>query len=570
MIPLSSQDESFLKMESPTTPAHIGGLEIYRLPPDAGSDFMQKLYRSLRAAPVRAEPFNYMLVTRTPPVAKAAGWLKGKPKTKPVRGWEIVDVDAADHVHMHALPWPGGQRELGELVSRLHSIPLDFSRPLWEVHVIEGLEGGRYAVYTKLHHSQFDGMRGMALMKHIRSPDPKVRNLPPIWAVDLPKTELKPARKGKEASVAAVRPLDKLASWGKALSEIAEARRAEVGSGVVAPMSAPPSIFNGTLTARRRLGTQTISIERLRAIGAAATDGATVNEVLLAVIGGALRRYLKEREALPETPLVALVPVAVPRKDDRSVGNAVSQILVSLGTEIANHKQRLRAVATSSQANKKLMKGMEPEVYEHYTEMGMIPQYLASKTRFSDRVLNANIAISNVPGPREPQYVNGALVESQYSTSLLIPGQALNITAVSNRGDLDLGVLACPDLCASPQKIAVYIGEEVALLERALGLSGAAGKTASKSATKSARPAARKAPAKKAATQPVAAQPAKAAAKKPAKKAAPKSVTKAVKKAAKKSAAKPAAKVARQPRAAKAASGPAVAPVAITPSAAAE
>lgn len=539
MIPLNAQDEAFLKYETQSTRAHVGGLEILRLPADAGPDFMQKLYRSLRSAPVRAEPFNYLLVSHKPETAGKRGWIKGRS----VRAWEIVEVDAADHVHMHALPWPGGQRELGELVSRLHSIPLDPGRPLWEVHVIEGLEGGRYAVYTKVHHSQFDGVRGMALAKFTRSPDPKVRGLPPLWAVELPKSETKPERKGRARktahAAAAAGPLDDIANWGKAIVELAQVRLGASKRGLVAPLSSPASIFNGQLTARRRLGTQSVPIERLRAIGAAFEGGATVNEVLLAVIGGALRRYLKERDALPDASLTATVPVALPRGEDHSGGNAVGQILVALGTDIASPKPRLKSVVASSHANKELMKGMDPEVYDHYTMAAMIPQFLAARTPFGDRVLNSNLTISNVPGPREPQYVNGALIEHQYTTSLLLPGQALNITAIANRGALDIGVLACPDLCASPQKIAVYLGEEVALLEKALGIAGAAArKAAPPRPRKSTQAAAEKTAAtpKKTAKTAKASKVAKTAA--APRKAATKTTPQAAKPAAKKAAAK--------------------------------
>lgn len=522
---LNSQDEYFLDTDTPTAPTHIGGLEIYRLPPGAGRDFMQKLYTQLKNSPVRAEPFNYKLVTQQPeqekaPAPKGLAWLRPqprKPKAKPVRGWEILDqVKVEDHVHLHALPRPGGQRELGELVSRLHVNRLDRSRPLWETHLIEGLEGGRYAVYVKLHHSQFDGKRGMSLAPYTRSPKASKRGLPPIWSVEIDK----PVRTGKPGPAAEPSRLKSLASWGKALSSMSQARKNKPGEGVIAPYSAPPTILNGPLTARRRLGTQSLPIDRMKALGAAVEGGATVNEILLAVCGGALRRYLLDQKALPEQPLIAACPVAMPRKEDGAAGNAVGQILVSLGTHVADPRQRLLAVVASSKANKGLMKEIEGDAYAHYTELSMIPQVLAAKGGFGHKVLNANLVISNVPGPREPQYVNGALLESMYSASMLLAGQALNIT-VSNIGDnLDVGIMACPDLCPSPQKIAVYAGEELAILERAMGLKAPARQAASKPSARK-RPAAKSpAPRKAAAKKPAATKP---AAKKPvAKKAAAK------------------------------------------------
>ena len=287
-----------------------------------------------------------------------------------------------------------------------------------------------------------------------------------MWAVELPGRGDKGAqRRAKEPST-----LGSLASWGKAVRSMAAARGNEPGEGVIAPYSAPATILNGPLTARRRLGTQTLSLARLKAIGAAVEGGATVNEVLLAVCGGALRRYLVDRDALPKEPLIAACPVAMERKDDAASGNAVGQILVSLCTHIASPKRRLQAVVASSRANKGLMKDLGADSYAHYTELSMIPQVLAARLPFGHKVLNANLVISNVPGPREPQYVNGARLESTYTTSLLLAGQALNITVCSFADQLDMGILACPDLCPSPQRIAVYAGEEVAVLEDALDL----------------------------------------------------------------------------------------------------
>lgn len=534
---ISSQDEYFLDSDTPTAPTHIGGLEIYRLPPGAGPDFMHKLYTKLKNSPVRAEPFNYKLVTKQPEEDKAAAktgldWLRPAPKkqkkAKPERGWEIVDkINVEDHLYLHALPKPGGQRELGELVSRLHVNRLDRSRPLWETHLIEGLEGGRYAVYQKLHHSQFDGKRGMSLAPATRSTKASARGLPPVWAVQLDK-----APRTDKPKVVAEPPskLKALASWGKALSSMSDARKNKAGEGVIAPYTAPQSILNGPLTARRRLGTQSLNIARMKALGAVIDGGATVNEILLAVCGGALRRYLLDLNALPEHPLIAACPVAMPRKDDSAVGNAVGQVLVSLGTQIADPKQRLLAVVASSRANKALMKSIEGEAYEHYTELSMVPQVLAAKGGFGHKVLNANLVISNVPGPREAQYVNGAQLESMFAASMLLAGQALNITVSSFDGKLDMGIMACPDLCPSPQKIAIYAGEELAILERAMGLKAPARKSPSKTAARK-KPAVKKSAPNKTAPKEA-----------PAKKATPKKppVRKAV--ATKAASQKPAAK----------------------------
>ena len=190
----------------------------------------------------------------------------------------------------------------------------------------------------------------------------------------------------------------------------------------------------------------------------------------------------------------------------------MGQILVSLCTHVANPRQRLLAVVKSSRANKGLMKDLDADAYAHYTELSMMPQVLAAKTQFGHKVLNGNLVISNVPGPRETQYVNGARLDAMYSASMLLAGQALNITVCNFGDNLDMGIMACPDLCPSPQRIAVYAGEELAILEEAMGL---------KPSRTPRRAAPRKAEARKPAGQTAAAK--KVAAKKAApKKAAPK------------------------------------------------
>ena len=530
---LNAQDEYFLDTDTPTAPTHIGGLEIFELPKGAGRDFMQKLYAYMKNSPVRAEPFNYKLDTIEPEEeakgGDALGWLRPpaarRKKPKPQRVWKKLDhVNPEEHIYLHALPRPGGQRELGELVSRLHVNRLDRSRPLWEVHLIEGLEGGRFAVYNKLHHSQFDGKRGMALSRYMRSTNAAVRNLPPIWAVDLSKHTARDPAAPPPAPAKEPSGFDKLAAWGKALKTMSDARDHKAGEGVIAPYSAPATILNGPLTSRRRLGTVSLSIPRMKALGAAVEGGATVNEILLAVCGGALRRYLQDRDALPKEPLIAACPVAQARKENAAAGNAVGQILVSLCTHVANPRQRLLAVVKSSRANKGLMKDLDADAYAHYTELSMMPQVLAAKTQFGHKVLNGNLVISNVPGPRETQYVNGARLDAMYSASMLLAGQALNITVCNFGDNLDMGIMACPDLCPSPQRIAVYAGEELAILEEAMGLkpSRTPRRVAPRKAT-ARKPAGQTAAAKKVAAKKAA--PKKAAPKKAApKKAAPKAM----------------------------------------------
>lgn len=248
----------------------------------------------------------------------------------------------------------------------------------------------------KLHHSQFDGKRGVSLAQYTRSTKPSVRGLLPIWAVDLSKHR---ERRGRASVQQPPKPADSISSLHGA--RLCRRLRAvlghDAGPGVIVPYTAPASILNGPLTPRRRLGTVSLSIPRIRALGAAVEGGATVNEIVLAVGGGALRRYLKDRDALPREPLIAACPVALTRKDGAAAGNAVGQILVSLETHVGHPTQRLRGVVASSRANKALMQSLDQDAYFNYLNLTMMPQALVTKTRHGHKVLNANLVISNVP-----------------------------------------------------------------------------------------------------------------------------------------------------------------------------
>lgn len=447
-------DAAFLLGETRNTPLHVAGLNVFKVPRGAPAHYTSQLYRWLRRQPVTAEPFNYQLT----------GGLAGKL----LPSWEIRDdVDLDYHLRFSALPHPGGERELGVLVSRLHSIPMDLARPLWEYHLIEGLAGNRFAVYLKLHHALVDGIRAMRLTA--LSVDGPQGFAPPIWAANLGdefahRTSTNPLL-GRVAAllrdeISALPSLGRgLAATAKAAAHISE------DPDFASITEAPRTMFNVRIGAQRRVATQRVSLERIKAIGHA--TGGTVNDVVLAICSGALRRYLQARGQLPERSMIAVVPVALSRNEHDAAGNAVSTVLVRLGTDVADVRQRFEIVRRSSLAGKAHLKQMTRTAVLQYTMITASPVLLEA---WLPGVLAAvpplyNVLISNVPGPQQKLHFHGAELEAWYPVSQIGQGQALNITVLSYAGELAFGLVACPDRVPSVQRLAIHLLEALEELE---------------------------------------------------------------------------------------------------------
>jgi diacylglycerol O-acyltransferase len=451
--PLNLLDLSFVLMETRQTPMHVAGLQTFLPPPGAPRDYGKQVYEYLRSFPVTAAPFNYRL--------RSLGPSKLRPS------FEVVDkVDLDYHLRHSALPYPGGERELGILVSRLHSNPMDMDRPLWEVHLIEGLHGGRFAMYGKLHHSLADGVAGVGLLNF--SDDQKSSRTPPIWAADRPRKERSGPHVGaygvlKSALAQQARSLPSLASG------LAGAAKASLGfkddPDFASLTESPRTIFNTSITSQRRVATQATTLERMKAIGEAA--GGSVNDVLLAACSGALRRYLDEIGELPAKSLVCSIPVALPRDTSEAGGNAISFANVKLATDIEDVRERFETIRRSSAAGRTYLKQMSASALINYTVLISSPQMLTRLPGLSSRVPPIyNVIVSNVPGPRGKLYFLGAEMEAYYPVSALAHGQALNVTVMSYAGGLYFGFTACPDKVPHVQRLAVYTGEALDELEK--------------------------------------------------------------------------------------------------------
>ncbi len=471
-------DAMFLWGESNTTMMHVASLMPYSPPEGAGPEFLGELYDELLAAPV-ASPWNLRLTH--PHMLR-----------HPRQSWKVDDhFDIDYHVRRSALPRPGDERELGVVVSRLHSHQLDFTRPPWELHIIEGLEGGRFAFYTKVHHSLVDGFSAVRLQARSMSADPEDREMPFFFSVapgGAPRPRAAPVESGSgtlpgravQAATAparaAVRLGGTLATAG--LGTAKAVAGVELGSrssdrGLKSTMQAPHTMLNARTGRNRRLATQDVELDRVRAVAKAA--GGTVNDVVMAMCGGALRRYLVELDELPHRPLVAFVPVNIRKNGDSGGGNKVGATLASLATDREDARERMEAVVSSSRAAKGQMADLSQLGVLAYSGYLLAPGGLQVLEAVTDVALPAttsfNLCISNLPGPQQPLYLRGARCEAIYPMSIPIHGMALNVTVESYAGNLDFGFIGCRDAVPSLQRLAVYTGEELDLLEEAYGVA---------------------------------------------------------------------------------------------------
>lgn len=232
--------------------------------------------------------------------------------------------------------------------------------------------------------------------------------------------------------------------------------------------------FNGRIGRNRRFATQQVSLDRLRAVAKSANG--TVNDVVLTLAGASLRKFLLERGALPERPLLAMVPVSGRSKEDTGGGNAVGAMLASLGTDVADPAKRLHAVIASTKAGKEQLQGMSREAVVQFGMMLFSPFGLQVGTGLVGRIRPVfNVVVSNVPGPETPLYFRGARLEASYPMSIPVHGLALNITCQSYNGTLNFGFIACRDTLPHMQRIAVYTGEALTELRARTGLGSRRG-----------------------------------------------------------------------------------------------
>jgi diacylglycerol O-acyltransferase len=473
---LAPQDAMFLVGESREQPMHVGGLLLFDRPEGAGPDYLSALYREL-VNDVKVHPLFARRVRRGP----AGLW-----------SWEPdEDIDLEYHVRLSGLARPGRIRELLELTSRLHGTLLDRNRPLWEMYLIDGVQGRRFAIYTKVHHAMIDGVSALRLLQSTLTTDPERTGMPLTYALPVTPRGLAGPSSGNGRSVQAlaVGAGRAVAGVGKAAAGVARVVGDAVGLSPLAARSvlrartdpsasaftAPRSILNVPVSAARRFAAQSWPMERLDNIRTA--TGATVNDVVLAICAGALRRYLLEQDALPAKPLIALVPVSVRAKGidahggsggDNS-GNALATLLCDLATDEPDPATRLARVRASTKRGKEMLSNLSPTQNLILGALGlgaagagsMVPG-LAGRA-----VPPYNLVISNVPGPVDQTlYWNGARLHGMYPASVVFNGQALNITVTSSDHHLHVGLTGCRRRVPHLQHLLGHLEDAITELEQ--------------------------------------------------------------------------------------------------------
>ena len=454
-------DAMFLWAESREHPMHVGGLQLFIPPEDLGPDFVTGMVDGWRSN----DYVNPLYRKRPQEPVSSLGNL----------WWTLDDgIDFDYHVRHSALPHPGRIRELLALTSRWHGALLDRHRPLWETHVVEGLADGRIAMYSKVHHSLVDGVNALRIQQRSLSEDPDSRDCLPPWATPPRKRRTEVATVPKEPN-----PFGLLKTIGAATSDAASLIPGglRVASQIVKDAdlnlpSAPRTILNGRVGGARRFAAQSWEIDRIKRV--AKSSGTTLNDVVLAMVSGALRDYLLEHGALPDEPMTAMVPVSLALRaggeDDGSGGNAVGAIIENLATNRSDGATRLEEIAYSSRSAKRLLSDLTPAQILAYSAMQMFPLMLApipGAIKFGRPPFN--VIVSNVPGPKEQMYYNGAKLDGLYPVSIVLDGLALNVTLCSRDKYLDFGLIGCRKSIPHLQRLLTHLESALTELEHSWG-----------------------------------------------------------------------------------------------------
>lgn len=459
---LGIQDAAWLAVESADTPMHVGTLQIFTLPAKSPDTFLLDLTLRMKEYTEVAKPWCYKL-SRPGILGRLIA-----------PSWKIdKNIDLDYHVCHSALTKPGSERELGALVSRLHSRPLDLTRPLWECHIIEGLENGRFALYIKMHHSIIDGISGVRLMQRVLSTDPEKTGMAPPWAVHIKQTHADKNDDVASVSAALCQARSALKLQADMTPKLLEAMNRLLQSALHSednlsgPFSGPRSPLNQRVTGQRRLATQHCQLSRLRKL--AKVSHAPLNDIVLYLCGTALRRFLSEQNNLPQTALTAGVPVNIRPADDEGTGTQISFMVVSLATDKDDPLERLQQIKTSTRRAKEHLLKLPRAALTQYTVLLMSPYLLQLMSGLGGRMRPVfNVTVSNIPGPNRTLYYEGAKLEAMFPISLIAHGGALNITCLSYAGKLNFGFVSCRDTLPSMQRLAVYTGEALDELEALL------------------------------------------------------------------------------------------------------
>ena len=464
-VQLPGLDAAFLGLEASRQTGHVGSLAV--LDP-SGLD-----------VPFDLAHLRALVAERLPRLGHFRRRLKHVPLGLDRPYWvDDVDFDLEYHVRELALAQPGTQEILLEAVARIHERPLDLTRPLWESYVITGLEGGKVAVYTKVHHAMIDGVTGVELFVSLidlepgrlpGDPAPFEPQAEPSGLSLLARAALGVSRRPKDAvtlAAAAVRYLPALAFQAQPMLSRLIGRSGAFETAAT-PLRAPATPFNTRISAQRRIGLARLPLEDLRTIKSA--FGVSVNDVVLAVCAGSLRGWLQRHGGATNTPLVTMVPVALAGDRSGGAGNSVTAMFTPLPVHLDDPVQRVLATHSSSRAAKEHGAAIPQELYEGGIQF--TPPILLSRAMrtFLDlgvlrRVRTFNTVVSNIPGPDITVYLGGAMVETIYPLSIIVDGMGMNITLQGLGKHLGVGVVGCRRAVPDAQSIADGLLTEIDVL----------------------------------------------------------------------------------------------------------
>jgi WS/DGAT/MGAT family acyltransferase len=455
---MTGLDAGFLYMETPTLHMHtlkIGVVDPAGVP---GGYTFELLKEVLGSRLKHLPPFRRRVV-EVPFGLHHPVWI------------EDPDFDLDYHVRRVAVPAPGGPREFAELISDIASHQLDRRRPLWELWVVEGLEHGHIGAVAKIHHSAADGVAAAAMLANAlgvgeeEEPDRwQPDEVPSDWELFLGAL--------KSLSLALVHLPQLLWRTFQGVSRVVRRRRAGGDELPPPPFSAPAVSFNRALTPHRRFVFCSVSLDDVKEVKNAL--GVTVNDIVLALSAGALRRYLQERAELPGRPLMAGVPVSVGEMGTRSSGNQVSNLFTSIPTDVADPVERVRTVHQMMKGAKEVHNALGAEMLSDWTELTPPRPFAAFMRFYSRRGLAShhrppiNVVISNVPGPTAPLDIAGARLVSLYSMGPILEGIGLNITVWSYCGSLNFGIVSCQELMPELWRLTDYLQDALEELKKAV------------------------------------------------------------------------------------------------------
>ncbi len=454
MKPLTGIDATFLYMESPEQPMHVGSLTLYDPPANLEGSFFDQ-FKAFFLERIHLVPIFQQKLARRVLELDHPGWV------------EVAEIDEAYHFNPITLPAPGSHAQLEALIADLHAGPLDRTEPLWRFFIIDGLENGNVAIYAKMHHAAVDGGAGMAIAAMLYDMGPKPRAVkppPPRPEIRVPTVPERAILGINDVIQSAVRQhfraMEAIPQMLGTLTDLVAPPVGKSGgdgaSGLpgIPDVLAPKTPFNATITAKRSYAARELSLTDAKFIGKA--TGTKINDVVMAICAGALRPYLQSKKKLPKKPLIAFVPISLREAGDTSTTNQVFGMLCPVSTQIADPIERLLDIKKGSGGAKNLAGTVKDVSPKDFTLIGapvLLPglTQLYGHSGLADIMPSTtNLTISNVPGPPIPVFCAGAKVVAMYPVSIPTHGIALNITVQSYMDKLDFGLVgdakAVPDI----------------------------------------------------------------------------------------------------------------------------